>query len=69
MRCAMIEDGTVMDALLSGSGQIELAGDVEVAEYSLNSSGRIDALDLEASDVDATNTGSGNIYVRGRSGD
>lgn len=60
---AMIEDGTVMDALLSGSGQIELAGDVEVAEYSLNSSGRMDALDLKASDVKAINTGNGKIYL------
>ncbi len=60
---AVIEDGTVMDAVLSGSGQIELTGDVEVAEYSLNSSGRVDALDLEASDVKAINTGSGKIYL------
>ncbi|MCK4879561.1 MAG: DUF2807 domain-containing protein [Bacteroidales bacterium] len=60
---AMVLDGTVMDAVLNGSGQIELAGDVEVAEYSLNSSGRVDALDLEASDVKAIHTGSGKIYL------
>lgn len=60
---AEILDGVAMDVLMSGSGTIELSGDGRVAEYSLNSSGRIDALDLMVSDVDATNTGSGNIYT------
>ena len=60
---AVIVDGVVIDVLMSGSGRVELSGYVEVAEYSLNSSGRIDALDLESSDVDASNTGSGNIFV------
>lgn len=50
---------------LNGSGPIKLSGDVEVAEYSLNSSGKIDALDLMASDVDAISTGSGDIIYRG----
>lgn len=60
---ALLLDGVELDVLLSGSGRVQLSGDAEVAEYSLNSSGRIDALDLEVSDADATNTGSGNIYV------
>ena len=59
----MLIDGVVIDVVMSGSGRVELSGDAEVAEYSLNSSGRIDALELEVSDADATNTGSGNIYV------
>jgi hypothetical protein len=60
---AVLIEGTVLDVVLSGSGTIELGGDVDVAEYILNSSGRIDALDLRASDVDATNTGSGKVYL------
>jgi hypothetical protein len=60
---ARIIDGTVIDVVLSGSGTVELEGDLETADYSLNSSGRIDALDLMASDVEATNTGSGKLYV------
>lgn len=60
---ALINDGVVIDTDMSGSGRIELSGELVEAEYSLNSSGRIDALDLKASDVDASNTGSGNIYL------
>lgn len=60
---AMLIDGVVIDVVMSGSGRIDLAGDLEVAEYSLTSSGRIDALDLEVLDVKATTTGSGNIYL------
>ena len=60
---AIIPDGIVIDVDMSGSGRIELSGDLVEAEYSLNSSGRIDALDLMAQDVDATNTGSGDIYL------
>ncbi|MCK5693751.1 MAG: DUF2807 domain-containing protein [Bacteroidales bacterium] len=60
---AELNDGVVIDVVMSGSGRVELSGDAEVAEYSLNSSGRIDALELEVSDADATNTGSGDIYV------
>ncbi|MBE9519301.1 MAG: DUF2807 domain-containing protein, partial [Bacteroidetes bacterium] len=60
---AVLIDGVVIDVVLSGSGRVELAGDLEVAKYSLNSSGRLDALDLEVSDVEASNTGYGNIYV------
>jgi uncharacterized protein (AIM24 family) len=60
---ALVPDGVMMDVVLSGSGRIDLTGDVEVAEYSLSSSGRIDALDLMALEVEATNTGSGDIYL------
>ena len=60
---ATVLDGTVVDAILSGSGEIEMAGDARVAEYILNSSGRLDALNLEVQDVDATNTGSGKIFL------
>jgi hypothetical protein len=60
---ASVLNGTVVDVILSGSGKVELAGDAVLAEYTLNSSGRVDALNLEVPDVDATITGSGNIYV------
>ncbi len=52
-----------LDALLSGSGRIDLKGDTQQAEYTLNSSGKIDALELQAADVTATATGSGKIYA------
>lgn len=60
---AVILDGVAIDTDMSGSGLIELSGDLVEAEFSLNSSGRIDALDLMASDVDASNSGSGDIYL------
>ncbi len=60
---AQIPDGTLLDVVMNGTGRVELIGEAEVAEYSLNSSGKIDALDMMVSDVTATNTGSGNIYV------
>lgn len=60
---AILLDGTLVDVILSGSGKVELTGEAAVAEYSLNSSGKIDALDLEVADVDATSTGSGPMFV------
>jgi hypothetical protein len=60
---ATVLDGTLVDAILSGSGKIELSGAATVAEYILNSSGRMDALNLEVQDVDATNTGSGKLFL------
>jgi hypothetical protein len=60
---ATLLNGTLADVILSGSGEVELAGDAVLAEYSLNSSGRVDALNLEVSEVGATNTGSGHIYL------
>ncbi|MGW8314388.1 MAG: head GIN domain-containing protein [Bacteroidales bacterium] len=60
---ANIVDGTSVDAVLSGSGKIELSGESPLASYTLNSSGRLDALEMRAEDVEATNTGSGNIYL------
>ncbi len=60
---AELIDGTSVDAVLSGSGKVELSGEATITSYTLNSSGRLDALDLMAEDVEATNTGSGNIYL------
>jgi len=36
---AILLDGVEVDVVMSGSGRVELSGGVEVAEYSLNSSG------------------------------
>lgn len=60
--CSII-DGVRVEASLSGSGRIILDGDAVVADYSLSSSGKVDALDLIVTDAEATITGSGNIYV------
>lgn len=60
---ADLVEGTSVDAILSGSGKIDLTGEAPLAKYILNSSGRIDALELMAENVEATNTGSGNIYL------
>jgi len=56
-------DGVEVDARLTGSGRIELIGDAVVADYSLSSSGKIDALELMVSEVKATSTGSGKIFL------
>jgi hypothetical protein len=58
-----VYDGMEVDARLSGSGRIRLFGDAEMAEYSLSSSGKIDALELLVSTAEATITGSGKIYL------
>jgi len=55
--------GLQLDAFLSGSGRIDLSGEVYDADYTLSSSGRIDALDLMAFDAIAASSGSGKIYV------
>lgn len=60
---ATVLDGTVVDVIMSGSGSVQLAGDAVLAEYILNSSGVVDALNIEIPEVDATNTGSGKIFV------
>lgn len=60
---AVILDVVQLDVGMSGSGRVELSGHGEFAEYSLNSSGRIDAFDMEISNVEATNSGSGDIFV------
>ncbi len=60
---ASVVNGSMVDAILSGSGNIDLDGEISSAEYTLNSSGRIDALELEAAEVNATITGSGRIFV------
>jgi len=58
-----ILDGTSLDAIMSGSGWIELTGEVEEVTYILNSSGRIDGLELLSKDAVAISSGSGKIYV------
>lgn len=58
-----ILDGTSLDAIMSGSGWIKLAGDVEKVNYILNSSGKIDGLELLTKDAVAFSSGSGEIYV------
>ncbi len=60
---ASVEVAVAVDALLTGSGRVELYGDAAVAEYRSASSGRIDALELVASEVEATTTGSGRIFL------
>jgi hypothetical protein len=60
---AILHGGRMVDGVLSGSGKIDLYGDAIMANYTLNSSGRVDALELMAEDVEATHTGSGNIWV------
>jgi len=62
VRAALV-DGIKIDAIMSGSGRIDLSGEVRDADYTLNSSGRIDALDLMAFDAITSNSGSGTIYV------
>ncbi len=58
-----VQDGLFLEGVLSGSGRIDLTGEVVEARYSLSASGRIDALELMARDVRATSSGSGKIYV------
>jgi hypothetical protein len=58
-----VADGELVRGILSGSGKIDLAGETETADFTLSASGRIDALDLMAKEVKATNSGSGKIYV------
>ena len=60
---ATVVEGSNVEAILSGSGRIELAGEISAADFTLNSSGKIDALELEAAEVNATITGSGKIFV------
>jgi hypothetical protein len=60
---SLVVGGLYINAILSGSGRIDLSGDVNKADYTLNASGRIDALDLMAYDARTTSSGSGLIYV------
>ena len=55
--------GDVVETKLTGSGRIELEGDAVNAEYRLESSGKIDAVNLEISEANVTITGSGKVYV------
>jgi hypothetical protein len=56
-------DGNIVDAVMSGSGRTDLFGEALQASYTLSSSGKMDALELVVEDADATNTGSGNIFL------
>ena len=60
---AHLIDGDQVKARLTGSGRVELVGDAVDAEYRLTASGKIDALELAAADVSATNSGSGKIFL------
>jgi Putative auto-transporter adhesin, head GIN domain len=60
---ATIVDGLVVDARLSGSGLILLDGFAEMADFSLSSSGKIDAMELEVADAKTLISGSGKIFV------
>ncbi len=56
-------EGYEVDIRVTGSGRVELAGDAEMADYRIEGSGKIDALELVTTDVKAVITGSGNIYT------
>jgi hypothetical protein len=58
-----IAGGVIVTVVQSGSGITELSGEAVEADFTLTSSGRLDALDLMTVDVDATSTGSGKIFV------
>ncbi|RPI43812.1 MAG: DUF2807 domain-containing protein [Bacteroidetes bacterium] len=58
-----VVDGVLVTVVQSGSGNTEISGDAVEADFALTSSGRLDALDLMTTDVKATNTGSGRIFV------
>ena len=60
---SIVAGGLNVNAILSGSGRIDLSGDVHKADYTLNASGRIEALDLMSYDARATSSASGLIYV------
>jgi hypothetical protein len=60
---ASLPDGDLVDARLTGSGKIILDGDALQADYSLSSSGKIDALDLIVLTAEVSITGSGKVYV------
>ena len=62
IKCSIL-NGDRVGAIMSGSGRIDLDGDAEVADYTLNSSGKIDALELMVVEAAATITGMGNIFV------
>jgi hypothetical protein len=59
----VLVNGLRMNAILSGSGRIDLSGEVVEVDYTLNSSGRIDALNLMAYEAIAASSGSGKIFV------
>jgi len=60
---SIVVGGLNVNAILSGSGRIDLSGDVHKVDYTLNASGRIDALDLMSYEARTTSSGSGSIFV------
>jgi len=58
-----IAEGLKVNAILSGSGRIDLSGNVVDVDYTLNSSGRIDALELLTFSAKTASSGSGEIFV------
>ncbi|MBS1524567.1 MAG: DUF2807 domain-containing protein [Bacteroidetes bacterium] len=59
---ASIKSGDV-HAVISGSGSIKLSGSSNDAQFVITGSGEMDCKRLKTSSVNATVTGSGNIYV------
>ena len=60
--------GSTMSAEVTGSGDMDLAGDVKTLSASVTGSGNLKSEQLKAEDVDASVTGSGNldVYVSGQ---
>jgi Putative auto-transporter adhesin, head GIN domain len=52
----------VLDAAVSGSGNIRLAGKSNRSQFNVSGSGNIDAHSLKSTDVVASLSGSGNLY-------
>ena len=55
--------GDVLKMKVNGSADVRSEGIITDGEYTINGSGKIDALDAQAYDVDAEINGSGKIYV------
>lgn len=56
-------DGKELDQQVSGSGEFELGGHVDVQKVGISGSGRYSAGDLESNRVEAQVSGSGNLTV------
>ena len=59
----LIFNGENLDITTRGSADIHAIGEVEGAKYSINGSGKFDALSLSAQVVDANIYGSGSMYL------
>jgi len=58
-----IIEGLVVNARLTGSGQVLLDGEAEFADLNVSSSGKIDAMEMIVFDAEVKNTGSGKVFV------